>query len=171
MKVYVVWKTIYDEAENSYVLGVYKKLSMALKKCNNLNKGFITRKEDIETRDDEFIGSFSTIGSDDNMCYCAKIKVNNDTNKVYFMNINESSGGESYHGECSIHASRKKNRLIDIAKDYFSNEHDRNCEDCAENSNRCRKKLIRNLKNHDRANIECTNYINACIVIECINLI
>ena len=60
MKVYIVWKTKYDATEESYILGIYKKLSVALKKCNNFNKTFITKKENIITGNDGLLGNFST---------------------------------------------------------------------------------------------------------------
>ena len=81
------------------------------------------------------------------------------------MQIHETGGGGSYHGECWIHASIEKKFLIDIATDYFSNEHNRDneCEDCIKN--KCRKKLIRNLKKDNCANFDCTDYADASIVI------
>ena len=158
---YIVWRTDYDK-ENSHILGIYKTKERALKKCNFYNKTFVTSKKDILSDDDGLLGEFN---SRDDICYCTRIEIENDTTEMYFMKINESNGGGSYHDVCWIHASLDLEELIDTALIYFSQEHNRDnqCSNCIDNM--CKKKLIKDLKKKYFTYFDCTDYEEASIKI------
>jgi hypothetical protein len=172
MIVYIVWKTDYDYGERVFhILGIYKDRNRALKKSAEFNEDHITKDEEtnIVSEDKEtdiivskngLLGEYSLIGRDD-LCYCTQLEVDDEATEGYFMRITEDGGGGSYHQYCWIYASTDEDELIDIAKDYFSTEHNRDdeCQDCI--NNQCKDKFIRDLKHEQWACIDCTSYCDA----------
>ena len=169
MILYIVWKTKCNDVARSHILGIYKEINVALKKCNDFRKPHVIKKEDIKISNNGLLNIYCTSNPYD-VCYCTQFEVDDDTTEVYFIKILEKDSGSGYFQKCFIYVWMDKNYLIDIANNYFSGEHNRKneCEYCA--NDKCRKKLIRDLKKNNNASIDCTDFDGAYFEIWCRNL-
>jgi hypothetical protein len=157
MIVYIVWKTQSNDEDLLYILGIYTKMSTALKNCNKYNKDIVTKKADILTSDNGLISNFSTV-PDENTYYCTKHVTDDDDCELFFLTIFENGGHGSYFREFSIYTSPYIDGLIEIATDRFSAEHNRDadCKNCIKG--KCKKKFIRSLKKNNNSQIDCNGH-------------
>jgi hypothetical protein len=151
MDIYVIWRTDYDNSEESHIIGIHKNKTLAINECKKYKK--VTMDKDSS---DGLLGEFSTINNKDKY-FCTKLNIEK-TDCVYFIKINESGGGGSYHEISWIYGCSSLIDAINIALDFFENEHnvDEDCEDCQNDA--CRKKLVNELKKQKNSDITCTYY-------------
>ena len=161
MRYWIVWRLEYKDDGLDYILGIYIDEVFALKACNKQNK--ISHKDyekmtkkDIIIADDKILNSYDNF---DNEWRCSRVSFKDELTRLYFICIIELGEAENYgNGEQRTHACSNKKTAIKSAVDYFDNEHDRDsaCENCGDD-NACKKELIKCLKKHNKAEIECIN--------------
>jgi hypothetical protein len=168
--IYIVWKTKYDDAIGSNILGIYKDKDIAWNEYTKFYGHSIissdeddvfepdenvaiasdacqSEENDIEICHDGLLGHYSAIDTDD-VCYCSQFEISQETEKIYFMKINEDGGAENYHLETQIYAWFDENYLINIAEEYFLDEHNRDneCQNC-----HCEEHFMKDLRETKRA--------------------
>lgn len=163
MIIYIVWQPDYvnNDNLNSHILGIYKTRKAALKKYNSLSKTII-ENDAISSDSCGLLGEFNGYGNKD-IYYCTTLSILDGAKKIYFMKINESGGGGSYHLVSWLYASTSKKELIDDALEYFNNEHNRDneCSECI--NDKCKQNLINDLKKKYYTEFDCSDYEPAYI--------
>ena len=122
MNIYVVWSNNYELKETN-IIGVYKRSSSALQKCNSHNLYLMNRK-DIYKVTDNLVNN--EIRSDNDICHCCVTKSKKEINKVYILYICEDGGAESYSYHKYIYIYTKLNDAIDDAMEYYQQNHSEN---------------------------------------------
>jgi hypothetical protein len=164
MKIYIVWKTNCDNFENySHIIGIYKNINTALSKCNKFNKNngnnkkFITKEKGIKVSNGTLLYEYNDISVKD-ISYCTEFDVNDYATELFFIKISESGAGQSYHEYRWIYTCDNKKDVIEIANDYFCEEHNRDneCKECI--NNKCNQEFINELTQINKTSITCTDY-------------
>ena len=95
----------------------------------------------------------------DSTPYFNKIRLHSICSKVYALIFRESGGGQSYHERVDIYFRSSFEEIIEDAENYFDTEHNREdeCDECREND-RCRVKMINDLKTLGKTGISCSCY-------------
>ena len=163
MKYWIVWRLKCSNDEYDYIQGVYTDETIALNACNKNNKLIYEDYEDM-TKDDINIINNDILDYpvffDDNWV-CSKIIDDEKLTELYFICIIELGGAESYgNGQEWLHICSNKQYAIDIAIDFFENEHNYNdeCEDCIDD--KCKKDLVKYLNKYNKAGIDCNGNHN-----------
>lgn len=157
MDYWVVWRSKCHNGDN-YVHGVYIDEDIALNECNKNNKLVYEDYEDM-TKDDINIIDNDILDYTENLddiLVCSKIIYDENIYELYFICIIELGEAGSYgNGEQWIHICSDKQNCINLAIDYFNDEHDRNnrCDECI--NGECKKELFDNLKNYNKIEIRC----------------
>lgn len=151
MLTYILWNKRCGQEAKNHILHIGKNRERALAQADD---------QEVLSDDDGLICEFSSIGCDD-YAYCTQIDLSDDTKELYFLKINESGGGGSYHSQIWLYVTETQEEIIDIAEAYFDNEHNRDseCDECKNDS--CRQNWIQELKETGITAIECTTYEGA----------
>lgn len=84
---------------------------------------------------------------------CVKYYIQDETKILYFLHIHETDGGQCYSSTHWLYVSEDKSEILDIASDYFNEEHNRenDCKDCLIDN--CEKKFRINIEKDNRSDI------------------
>lgn len=78
--------------------------------------------KEITEEDNGLIEEFSAVNNELRI-NCTKIDISNDTKELYFLKIQESGGGGSYHEYVWLYIAVSQDDVIDIAKPIWCFQH------------------------------------------------
>ena len=163
--VYIVWSDENDyEQFEDHILGIYKNKSSALLAFQNF-KEFTGLEHEIKCIDDivenTIIENISTIQQDTNF-HISRFKIKNiDTKVLYFLKIDESEGGGSYHRYEWFYVDENINDVCENMYWHYDGEHNRDgeCRTCEKyDIDKCFERLCQRLKKYGEVDMRGSTY-------------
>jgi hypothetical protein len=166
---YIVWKTTTEDNLESHIIAVCNNLPEAESIRSTLLKnqeGDENNEDYCDLESDNILFSDCTNSSlnNSNQISIKLIDIDDNCHTIYFLKIEESRGGGRYHEVSYLYACSSMDMIIDFARDYFDNEHNRDEEneclqyaDAKLNANtenyqcQCFEHLVESLKKNQRS--------------------
>lgn len=158
MKIYIQWKLAYGDLLSDHILSIHK-----TNKSANATNTKIKKLLDDTT----LIEAACMLRRDEvKKIRCTQMNINKQTRFLYFMKIYEDGGAEAYHHVCWLYVSTDKKKLIQIALNFFEEDHNRSqgCSKCESGLDKCRKKFIVGLENKGTGFIDATDDVEGITV-------